>query len=87
MTVKVKPLSRQEILSLAVTDADAFTANRFLLHRDAVPTISELEEKGGKALPGIEGSLLDLYNTLSSPEPGMREEINPDRRYWKELLG
>ena len=87
MTVKVKPLSRQEILSLAVTDADAFTASRFLRHREAVPTIPELEEKGSKALPGIEGSLLDLYNTLWSPEPGMREEVNPDRRYWKELLG
>ncbi len=87
MAVKVKPLTRQEILSLAVTDADAFTAQRFLRHREAVPTIPELEEKGAKALPGIEGSLLDLYNTLWSPEPGMREEVNPDRRYWKELLG
>jgi uncharacterized protein with von Willebrand factor type A (vWA) domain len=87
MVVKVRPLSRQEILSLAVTDADAFTANRFLRHREVVPAIPEIEEKGKAQLPGIEGALLDLYHALWNPEPGVKEEVSPDRRYWRELLG
>lgn len=83
---RARPLSRQEILSLAVTDADAFTTLRYLRHREQVPAIPELEERGKTQLPGIEGSLLDLYHAFWNPEPGMREEVSPDRRYWKELL-
>lgn len=86
MKEKVRPLSRQELQALAVTDADAFTANRFLRHRETTPSISELEEKGREALPGIEGSLLDLYHTLWSPDPSVKEEVPPGRRYWQEML-
>ena len=84
--VKVKPLSRPELQKLLVTDADAFTAIRYLRHRESIPAIPDLEDKGGKALPGIEGSLCDLYHTLWDPEPGVQEEVAPNRRYWKELL-
>lgn len=87
MEVKAKPLTRQEIMSLAVTDADAFTAIRFLRHRENVPSIPSLEEQGRKSLPGIEGSLLDIYHSLWSPEPGVKEDVPQDRRYWRELLG
>lgn len=84
--VKVKPLARQELQKLLVTDADAFTALRYLRHRENIPALPELEEKGQAQLPGIEGALGDLYNVLWDPEPGVREEVSPDRRYWKELL-
>lgn len=84
--VKVKPLSRPELQKLLVTDADAFTAIRYLRHRESVPAIPDLEEKGSKSLPGVEGSLCDLYHTLWDPEPKVQDEVAPDRRYWKELL-
>lgn len=86
MTNKVQPLRRDEILSLAVTQADAFTALRHLRHRETVPAIPDLEEKGSNALPGIEGSLLDLYYTLWDPEPGVKSEVAPARRYWHGIL-
>ena len=84
---KVKPLSRQDVMHLAVTDADAFTALRFLRHRETTPSIPDLEEKGQESLPGIEGSLLDLYHSLWAPEPVVKEEVPADRRYWHKLLG
>jgi hypothetical protein len=87
MTQKLKPVTRQDLLNLAVTDADAFQALRFLRHRETIPSIPDLEEQGRESLPGIEGSMLDLYHTLWSPEPNVKEEVAPDRRYWKELLG
>lgn len=83
---KVKPISRQELMQLAVTDADAFTANRFFRHRESTPSIPDLEEKGQESLPGIEGSLLDLYHSLWAPEPVVKEEVPADRRYWQKLL-
>ena len=86
MAEKLKPVTRQEILDLAVTDVDAFTALRYLRHRETVPTIPDLESKGRESFPGIEGSLLDLYQTLWAPAPGVREEVSPDRKYWQKLL-
>lgn len=86
MAEKPKPVTRQEVLDLAVTDVDAFTALRYLRHRETVPTIPDLENQGRESFPGIEGSLLDLYQTLWTPEPGVKEEVSPDRRYWQELL-
>jgi uncharacterized protein with von Willebrand factor type A (vWA) domain len=87
--MKPKPLSRQELLPLLVTDADAFTVQRYLCHREAVPRLPELEEQGQEVLPGPEGVLADLYYSLWDPEPRVKEEgeIPPDRRYWQELLG
>jgi uncharacterized protein with von Willebrand factor type A (vWA) domain len=81
-----KPVTRKEVLDLAVTDADAFTAMRYLRHRETVPSLPDLEEQGRKTLPGVEGSLLDLYHSLWAPEPGMREEVPSDRKYWATLL-
>ncbi|MFH1621197.1 MAG: VWA domain-containing protein [Patescibacteria group bacterium] len=81
------PIARQELQKLLVTDADAFTALRYLRHRENVPSLPDLEEQGRKALPGIEGSLCDLYHTLWAPEPSVKEEVASDRRYWRELLG
>ena len=85
--VKVKPLSRPELQKLLVTDADAFTALRYLRHRESVPALLDLEAKGDDVLPGIEGSLCDLYHALWSPDPSVRDEVRPDRKYWRELLG
>ena len=85
--VKARPVSRQEIEKLLVTDADAFTALRYLRHRELVPSLPDLEEKGQKTLPGVEGSLCDLYHALWNPEPSVRAEVGADRRYWRELLG
>ena len=87
--MKPKPLSRQELLPLLVTDADAFTVQRYIRHREAVPTLPELEDRGQTTLPGAEGVLTDLYYSLWAPEPEVKEEseVTPDRRYWRELLG
>lgn len=87
MAQKVKPMRRQELEKLLVTDADAFTALRYLRHRDQIPAIPELEEKGTTQLPGIEGSLCDLYHVLWSPEPEVKEDVPADRRYWQNMLG
>jgi len=83
---KVKPLLRQEIQKLLATDADAFTVFRYLRHREAVPSLPDLEIKGHEALPGVEGALCDLYYSLWDPEPSVKEEVVPDRQYWKEML-
>jgi uncharacterized protein with von Willebrand factor type A (vWA) domain len=85
--MKRKPVTRQQLLELAVTDVDAFMAHRYLRHREAVPTLLDLEDKGSKTLPGVEGALNDLNHALWSPEPGVKDEVAPDRRYWRELLG
>jgi len=79
-------VARQELLELVVTDVDPFGAQRYLRHREAVPSLPDLEEKGEKTLPGVEGALCDLYYTLWDPEPGVKQEVAPDRRYWRELL-
>lgn len=86
MPTKVRPVTRQEILSLAVTDADAFTALRYLRHREAVPALPELEEKGASQFPGVEAALADCYYSLWDPEPKVKDEVSPDRRYWRQIL-
>lgn len=87
MPRKAKPLARQELQKLLVTDADAFTALRYLRHREAVSALPELEEQGHDVLPGSEGVLADLYYGLWDPEPTIKDEVAPDRRYWRQLLG
>lgn len=86
MAQKPKLVTRQDLQSLAVTDVDAFTTHRYLRHRETAPSIPDLENKGRESFPGIEGCLLDLYQTLWSPEPSVKEEVLPDRKYWQELL-
>ena len=83
---KAPILSRQELQKLLVTDADAFTALRFLRHRENAPAVSELEESGASQLPGFAGSLCDLYHALWAETPSVREEVPADRRYWGEIL-
>lgn len=83
----VKPIDRAKLHGQMVTDADAFTALRYLRHREAVPALPEMEEQGNESLPGFEASLSDLYYSLWEPEPKLKEEIPSDRRYWKTLLG
>ncbi len=84
---KLKSLSRQELQKLLVSDADAFTALRYLRHREAVPVLPELEEQGQDVLPGSEGVLADLYYGLWNPEPTLKDEVAPDRQYWQQMLG
>lgn len=83
---KAPQLTRQEFQKLLVTDADAFTALRFLRHRENAPAISEVEEQGESRLPGFAGSLCDLYHALWAETPSVREEVPADRRYWGEIL-
>jgi len=87
MMAKVKPVTRQQLLELAVTDVDPFGAQRYLRHREAVPTLPELEKQGQEVIPGAEGVLCDLYHALWDSEPGVKEEVASDRQYWQELLG
>lgn len=81
-----KPLQRGQLLQKVVTDVDAFTAVRYLRQRDSVPALPELEEKGEGDLPGMAAALLDIYHSLWSPEPGLRDEVPADRRYFQTLL-
>ena len=86
MNTKVKPLTRQELQQLLVTDADAFTALRFLRHRERTPALAELENQGGGEVPGFAGALCDLYHSLWSETPKVREEVPADRRFFAEIL-
>lgn len=87
MNQKAPPIDRRQLLEQAVTQSDAFTALRYLRHREVVPAIPEMEEKGGKVVPGFEACGLDLYNNLWQPEPEMKEKVPADRQYWASLLG
>lgn len=86
MQTKVAPITRQEIQKLLVTDADAFTALRFLRHRERTPALAELEHQGGGEVPGFAGALCDLYHSLWAETPRVKEEIPADRRFFAEIL-
>ncbi|MDD4901365.1 MAG: hypothetical protein PHS62_04695 [Patescibacteria group bacterium] len=86
MNTKVSPLTRQELQKLLVTDADAFTALRFLRHRERTPALADLENQGGNEVPGFAGALCDLYHTLWAETPMVKEEIPADRRFFAEIL-
>ncbi len=79
-------VTRSDLMKLAVTDADAFTAMRYLRHRENVPSLPDLEEKGRETLPGVEGALLDIYHSLWSPEPSVLVDVSEDQKYWATLL-
>lgn len=81
-----KPLQRDQLLEKTVTDVDAFTAVRYLRQRDSVPALPDLEEKGEGDLPGMAAALLDIYHSLWSPEPGLRDDVPADRQYFQSLL-
>lgn len=86
MNTKVSPLTRQELQKLLVTDADAFTALRFIRHRERTPALAELENSGGNEVPGFAGALCDLYHSLWAESPKVKEEIPADRRFFAEIL-
>ncbi len=86
MQPKVAPLTRQELQKLLVTDADAFTALRFLRHRERTPALAELENQGGSEVPGFAGALCDLYHSLWAESSKVKEEIPADRRFFAEIL-
>ena len=86
MQTKVKPITRQELQKLLVTDADAFTALRFLRHRERTPALAELENQGGGEVPGFAGALCDLYHSLWAETPKVKEEVPADRRFFAEIL-
>lgn len=86
MQTKVALLTRQELQKLLVTDADAFTALRFLRHRERTPALAELENQGGNEVPGFTGALCDLYHSLWAETPKIKKEIPADRRFFAEIL-
>ena len=85
---KLKPLTRQELGRLLVSDADLFTQLRFLRHRGMVPALQELEQSAEERLPGSVGALADLYHALWSPQPELipEEQVGADRRAWRAML-
>ncbi len=82
-------LTTKDVLPLAVSNADQFRALMFLRHRDATPRLQTIEEQGQASLPGTEGALLDLYQSLWDSDPEVKDEgaTPPARRYWRGILG
>ncbi len=81
-----KILSQGDLQKLLVTDADAFTALRFLRQRERMPALAELESAGEQKLPGAAGALADIYHALWAETPAVREEVPSDRRFFAEIL-
>lgn len=82
------PLARGELLSAMVTDADAFTALRYLRSREETPAIWELEQNGAKTLPGVTAALGDVYHSLWSEGVDLKDrtKVPASRQYWRGLL-
>lgn len=91
MTAKqlAPPLSRQDLLARMVTDADAFTALRYLRQREQTPALWELEQTGEKKLPGVAAALGDTYHALWSEGAALKpsDQVAPSQAYWHKLLG
>lgn len=88
MAIKiVSPLSRQALQELTVA-ADAYSARRYLQHRQVMPRLPEIEIAGEKTMPGSAGILADLYHVLWDDEPVVKpaDAVRTDRRYWQQLL-
>lgn len=81
-----KNVSRGELQRLLVTDADAFTALRFLRQREQTPALVEIEDAGEEKLPGAVGALADIYHALWAETPRVAEEVPGDRRFIAEIL-
>ncbi len=87
-TQNAPPLAREELLSAMVTDADAFTALRYLRSREETPAIWELERNGAKTLPGVTAALGDVYHSLWSEGVDLKDrtKVPASRQYWRGLL-
>lgn len=81
-------LSRSQLLSQLVTEADDFTALRYLKHRDDTPRLIDLEKSGVEVLPNAQGALADMYYSLWSPEPGLKpaDKTSASLSYWRSML-
>lgn len=82
----IQPVSREELQKLLVTDADPYSALRFLRKREEIPALQNIEKAGEVKLPGAVGALADLYYALWAENPSVREEVRADRRYFAEIL-
>lgn len=82
----IKPVSRQELQKLLVTDADQYSAVRFLRKREEIPALQNVEVVGEQKFPGMIGVLADLYYALWAEKPAVREEVRADRRFFEEIL-
>lgn len=81
-----KTVTREELQKLLTTDADAFTALRFLRQREQMPTLAELEKAAEPKLPGVVGAFADIYHALWAESPAVREEVPTDRQFVAEIL-
>ena len=82
----MKVNSRQDLMPLLVTDADAFRALRYLRHRENAPTLVELEKSGETRIPGFAGVGCDIYHALWAEAPVVRDEVPESRRYCARIL-
>ena len=79
------PLDRKKVAPQLVTSADAFSLMQYDERRRDTPALGELEANG--RLPGMPAVLADLAFSLWAHEPGVKDEVPADRRYWRDLLG
>jgi hypothetical protein len=84
--MEINPVSRQELQKLLVTDADSYSALRFLRKREEIPALQNVEVVGEVKFPGMVGALADLYYVLWAENPVVREEVRADRKYFTEIL-
>lgn len=82
----IKPGTRAELQKLLVTDADAYSAVRFLRKREEIPALQNVEVVGEPKFPGMVAALADLYYALWAERPAVREEVRADRKYFAEIL-
>jgi uncharacterized protein with von Willebrand factor type A (vWA) domain len=82
-------LSRSQLMSQMVTEADDFTALRYLRHRQDAPKVQELEQSGASILPNAAGAMADIYYSLWSPEVALKpaEKLPASHGYWQQMLG
>lgn len=79
------PLDQKKILPQLVTAADPFSLLQYDERRRATPALAELEAAG--KIPGMPAVLADTAFALWAHEPGVKEDVPADRRYWRDLLG
>lgn len=81
-----RSVAREEFMKKMVSEADAFSALRYLRHREVTPRLIELE--GSDAMPAPEAVLADLYYSLWDSDPAVKSEAATptDLRYWRTTL-
>ncbi len=84
--MRAKPVDRNLLRQMAVTQVESYTALRYTRRREETPAIVELEERGVGVISGVQGALMDVFNVLWEDEPQMKEEVAPNQQYWQNLL-